>query len=66
MDKISHFQVAHGRSNLSRYVHQNDLGHFLAVGIPEVIEKIAPKENPIEIFISSFFISLIYKWLFGP
>ena len=42
MDKVSGFQVAHGGCNLGGHVHENDLGDLGPVGVPQVVEQVAP------------------------
>ena len=42
MDEVSRFQVSHGRGDLGRHVHEDDLGDLRSIGASQVVKKISP------------------------
>ena len=45
VNEVSRLEVAHGRGNLRRDVHQDDLADLLAVGVPQVVQEISARHE---------------------
>ena len=45
MNEVSRLEVAHGRGNLRRDVHQDDLADLLSVGVPQVVQEISARHE---------------------